>query len=185
MKEKTRRTSVLIAAAAFLAAALFPLAAGAQENGQAAAPGRASVEPGRRLADLGLTPEQIKALGDLRGARRAEDRAFREEMAQLRGTMRELAKDPQANLAKIDALIDNRAALRAGREKAVLRAKAERNKIFTPDQLEKLGSLRARRIGRGIGHLRDGRFAGLRAGARPMARLRALRLRPILRLWRW
>ncbi|MGB8957540.1 MAG: Spy/CpxP family protein refolding chaperone [Candidatus Aminicenantales bacterium] len=185
MKAKTRRTPVLIAAAAFLAAALFPLVAGAQETGQAAAPGRASVEPGRRLADLGLTPEQIKALGDLRRARRADGRAFREETARLRGEMFELAKDPQANQAKIDALIDKRAALRAGREKAALRARAERNRIFTPDQLEKLRSFRARRIGRGIGYLRDGRFAGLRAGVRPMARLRAMRHRPILRWRRW
>ncbi len=88
MKETTRRTPVLIAAAAFLAAALFLLVVGARETGQAAAPGQASVEPGRRLADL-------------------------------------------------------------------------------------------------FGRLRDGRFAGLRARVRSMARMRAMRLRQILRRRRW
>jgi Spy/CpxP family protein refolding chaperone len=185
MSKPTLRTPVLIAAAAFLAAAFFPLFAGAQETGQAAAPGQTVVEPGRRAADLGLTPEQIKALGELRKARRAEGQAFRTETAKLRGEMRELARGPQADQAKIDALIDKRAALRAGREKAALRARAERNKIFTPDQLEKLRSLRARRVGRGIGRLRDGRLAGPRAGVRPSDRLRALRHRQMRRWWRW
>jgi Spy/CpxP family protein refolding chaperone len=136
-----------------------------------------------------LAPEQVKALEDFRKARLEEGQAFREEMVKLRGEMRELAEDPQANQSKIDALIDKRAALRAGREKAALRARAERNKIFTPDQLEKLRSFRARRIGRGrlgdrgivgpgrVGHLRNGRSIGPRAVARAMARLRALRRR--------
>lgn len=189
MKTTARRTPVLIGAAAFLAAALFPFIAGAQEAGRPAAPGQAAVGHGRRLADLGLAPEQVKALEDLRKARLEEGQAFREEMVKLRGEMRELAEDPQANQSKIDALIDKRAALRAGREKAALRARAERNKIFTPDQLEKLRSFRARRIGRGrlgdrgivgpgrVGHLRNGRSIGPRAVARAMARLRALRRR--------
>lgn len=184
MAETTRRTPVLMAAA-FLAAALFPLFAAAQENGQAASAGQAGTpQIGRQgLPDsLGLTAAQKKALEELRKSRATERQAFGEEMGKLRAEMRELAKDPQANQARIDALIDKRAALRAGREKSSLRARAERNKIFTPDQLEKLRRIAGRSR---IGRLRDGRLLGPRAGLRPMARLRALRHRLMPRWRRW
>jgi Spy/CpxP family protein refolding chaperone len=190
MNTKTSRIRMRCAAAAFLAAALFPSFAAAQETRRPAQPGDTRVERARPLADLGLTSDQRKALEEFRKARRDEMRTFRDEMAKLRDEMRGLAKDPQANQAKIDALIDRRAALRAGREKAGLRARAERNKIFTPEQLEKLKSLRSQVAGRaglaGRGRMMGpGRFTGLRAGARRMARLRALRHRPLLRRWRW
>jgi Spy/CpxP family protein refolding chaperone len=172
-------------AAAFLAAALFPLFAGAQESGQASlADPSGKPQMGRpSLPDsLGLTAAQKKALEELRKSRATERQAFGEEMAKLRAEMRGLAKDPQTNQAGIDALIDRRAALRAGREKSALRARAERNKLFTPDQLEKLRRIAGRSR---IGRPRDGRFLGPRAGLRPMARLRALRHRLMLRWRRW
>jgi len=190
-----KKTSSVLArsmAAAFLAAVLLPALTAAQETPQPARPGRAQIERPRPLADLGLTPEQMKALEEFRKARREEGQAFREEMAKLRGELRELAKDPEANQAKIDALIDKTAGLSAQRRKAAFRARAERDKIFTPEQLEKLKALRSRFAGRGrladraafrTGRLGAGRPAGLRADLRRLARLRALRHRALDR-WR-
>jgi len=192
-----KKTSSVLArsmAAAFLAAVLLPALTAAQETPQPARPGRAQIERPRPLADLGLTPEQMKALEEFRKARREEGQAFREEMAKLRGELRELAKDPEANQAKIDALIDKTAGLSAQRRKAAFRARAERDKIFTPEQLEKLKALRSRFAGRGrladraafrTGRLGAGRPAGLRADLRRLARLRALRHRALDRGRRW
>ena len=193
----TTRTWIRCAAAAFLAAALSPSIAAAQEPRPPARPADTRVERARSLADLGLTSEQKKALEDLRKARRDESRAFRDEMAKLRDEMSGLAKDPQANRDRIDALIDRRAGLLARRQKEAFRARAERDKIFTPEQLEKLKALRSRFAGRAglsgrrmmgpgrAGFGREGRFSGLRTGARRMARLRALRYRQFHRWWRW
>ncbi len=97
-----------------------------------------------------------------------ERRAFREEMGRLRGEMRALAGDPKANQAKIDKLIDQRARLRAEREKSVLRARAQRDEIFTPGQREKIRAFRSGRQGR----------MGL-AGPGRMARPGALRPSPL------
>ena len=58
-----------------------------------------------------MTADQKKALEGFRKARLEERTAFREKMAQLREEMRGLAGDPQANQAKIDALIDTKRGL--------------------------------------------------------------------------
>ncbi|MCK7478629.1 MAG: hypothetical protein M0C28_15560 [Candidatus Moduliflexus flocculans] len=56
--------------------------------------------------------------------------------------MRGLAAEPEANRAKIEALIDRAARLRAEREKAAFRHRADRDKIFTPEQREKMKAFR-------------------------------------------
>ena len=187
MKKMNRRTWVLLAAAGILTAALTPILAPAQDKVQPAAPAKTQVGPGP-LADLGLTPDQVKALAAFRQARAEERRAFRENMAKLGDEMRQLRQDPQANQGKMDALIDKRAGLMAQHEKDAFRARAERNKIFTPEQLEKLKAMRARWAGRGarggMGWGRGERFFGPRAGFRSMARWRALRHRAFLDWWR-
>jgi Spy/CpxP family protein refolding chaperone len=191
MKPQALKTFLGIAAAAALAAVLASPQVMAQEPPPADRPGQARIERPRPLADLGLTPEQEKALQDLRKARLEESRAFRDEMAKLRDEMRGLAEDPDANRARIESLIDKRAGLLAAREKSALRARSARNKIFTPEQLEKLktfrprAGFRARLAGRGVrGPARLGaRAAALRQDLRRMARLRALRHRPLDR-WR-
>jgi len=195
-----RKTSVkLITGAATLAvvaALLLPALAAAQET--QAGPQATRERPGRMLAReaLDLTPDQEKALEAFRRARTEEGRAFRDEMTKLRIERRELAKDPRANQAKIDALIDRTAKLRAEREKAAFRGRIERDKIFTPEQREKMKSFRERlanrpgRIGRGRmaagrpGFGRPDRFLG--PGFRPErpARLRILRQRQLFRRWR-
>ena len=184
------------AAAVFAATLLLPVLVAAQET--KASPPAANERPGRMLAReaLDLTPGQEKALGEFRKARAEEARAFREEVARLRTEMRELAKDPEANRAKLDALIDKSARLRAERAKAAFRNRTERDKIFTPEQREKMKAFRerlARRpgvAGRGqmgfgrMGVRGQGRFMGPGFGAGRLARLRALRHRPLLRRWR-
>jgi Spy/CpxP family protein refolding chaperone len=136
--------------AAGAALALFVLAAfaAAQETGRPARRGRERVDRAQALADLKLTPEQVRALDEFRKARADERRAFREEMSKLRTETRQLLRDPQADRAKADELIDRRAKLRADREKEALRARAERDKIFTPEQREKIRALRSNRPGR-------------------------------------
>jgi Spy/CpxP family protein refolding chaperone len=184
----TRRTLTLLASAAFLGALLIPALASAQAPARPAAPARPEMRRGP-LADLGLTADQVKALEAFRKTQAEARRAFRDEIVKLRDEMRQLRQDPQANQAKIDALIDKQAGLMASREKSALRARVERDKIFTPEQLEKLKAMRSRLAGRGMGGRawmgrgRGGRFFGPRAGFRPMARWRALRDRAFRRWW--
>jgi Spy/CpxP family protein refolding chaperone len=189
MNRRTRARFVRSTAAAILAAAVIPLSALAQDSPRAD-------RSDERRAELGLTPEQTKALADLRQARGDERQAFRAEMDRIRGEMRELARDPEANRSRIEALIDKRAGLRAEREKSALRSRADWRKIFTPEQLAKMRSWRHRlairpgRIGRSsraIGRLearRPGLFRGPGSGAGRLARMRDLRCRQLLRRWR-
>ncbi len=192
-----RTTMALILGAVLAAAALIPMAVATQETQPPAQAGKAGIEPARPLADLDLTADQKKALEEFRKARLEERTAFREKMAQLREEMRGLAGDPQANQAKIDALIDRSAALKADRLKAAFRARVEREKIFTPEQLEKLKALRSHfggrpgLSGRGLrgfgraGFRPAGRFEGFRALRWRMARLRALRHHRLAGWRRW
>lgn len=195
MKRKT--TMALVLGAVTAAAVLIPMAAATQETQPPAQTERARIEPARPLADLGLTADQKKALDEFRKSRLVERTAFREKMAMLREEMRGFARDPQANQAKIDALIDRSAGLRAERMKAAFRARAEREKIFTPGQLEKIKALRSRfaerpglagRRMRGFGHAgfsSVGRLRGPRDLRWRMARLRALRHRHMAGWRRW
>ncbi|HSA94957.1 MAG TPA: periplasmic heavy metal sensor [Acidobacteriota bacterium] len=185
MRTREWRTIVGAAALAFLAAVVIPAVAAAQE-GQTPPP--AKERPARMLAReaLGLTPEQEKALTEFRKTRERERIAFRDEMARIRSERRELVRDPRANQAKLEALIDRAAKLRAEREKAGLRSRIERDKIFTPEQLEKMKAFRERlgdRAGR-LAFRRPGRLLGPGFRGERLARLRALRHRPLIRRWR-
>ena len=162
MKRTNTRASIRCAAAALLTAVVLAVFVAAQTPPPR--PGRPGPRAARAqaIADLGLTPDQVKALGEFRKARMNERLAFREEMGRFSGEMRALAGDPQANQAKIDKLIDQRARLRAEREKGVLRARADRDKIFTPEQREKINAFRSARQGR-MGSAARGRLTELRA----------------------
>jgi Spy/CpxP family protein refolding chaperone len=186
MSKSTRRIPALAAAAFGLSAALIAIGAFAQETTKPAPPAQPRIERPGPLADLNLTPDQVKALEGFRRARREQARAFRDDMAKLRDEMRGLRADPDANEAKIEALIDKRAALMAAHEKDALRARAERNKIFTPEQLEKLKTLRSRFPGRAGRAMMAGGRRGLAGRAMMRSRGRAayrrwLRHPP----WRW
>jgi len=190
MNKTTFRIALRVTAALFLAAVLIPVFVAAQE---AQAPQPAGKKPPVKMGPretLGLSPEQEKALETFRKARMDESRAFREEMMKLRGEMRELAQDPKANEAKINGLIDKIAQLRAEKAKAAFRNRAEVKKIFTPEQLEKMKSFRARLMDRpgmaGLGRMGfsrmgfrgPGRFMGLGFGLRRMGRFGAFPHRP-------
>ena len=180
--------------AVILTLALIPAFAAAQDSRGPAQADQAQAERMGPRQALGLTPDQEKALEGFRKARREDSRAFRDEMAKVREEMRGLAKDPQANRAKIEALIDRTSKLRADREKGALRARLEREKIFTPEQLGKIKAWRGRLADRaGLARMRGraafgpmgfrgpGRSAGHRLAPGRMARLRALRHRALLR----
>lgn len=195
---RTRSVKMIVGAAAlaFAAALILPTLASAQA--QRPAPPPRDERPARMLAReaLDLTPEQEKALGDFRKARSEESKAFRDEMSKLLAERRELAKDPQANQAKLNALIDKMAKMRAEREKAAIKNGLERDKIFTPEQREKMKALRermarrpmmARRAAMGPGRLGlrgPGRFMGPGFGQGRLARMRNLRSRLLYRRWR-
>jgi len=174
MRTTSKRPIIGAAAVALAAAGLLPCLAAAQEA--RIPPPRRWERPARMLVReaLDLTPEQEKSLADLRKSRMEERRAFREEISKLRSEMRGLAQDPKANQAKLDALIDKTSKLRAGREKAAFRNRIARDKIFTPEQLEKIKAFRER--------LADRRGRGWRE---PMGRGRMAPPRPRYRLRHW
>jgi Spy/CpxP family protein refolding chaperone len=199
MIKMNSRTFLRVTAVLFLAAILAAAFIMAQE---AQAPPGAKNPPAQMQPReaLGLSPEQEKALETFRKARLDENRMFREEMMKLRGEIRELAKDPEANEAKIDGLIDKTAQLRAERAKAAFRHRGEMEKIFTPEQLKTMEAFRARANDRpvmdGRGRMGFGRmgFRGPRIGGfmrpgfgmRRMGRFGAFPHRPFpRRRWRW
>ncbi|MDD8016384.1 MAG: Spy/CpxP family protein refolding chaperone [Acidobacteriota bacterium] len=106
--------------------------------------------------ELNLTPEQETRLEELRKARREDNMAFRDKMVKARTAFREGVNDPKADGGKVDALIDEMAKLRAEHMKSGLRHRREVEKVFTPEQMEKLKALRG--AGRERGFMRGGRF---------------------------
>jgi len=196
MNKTAFRIAIRVTAALFLAAILAAAFITAQE---AQAPPPAGKKPPVKMGpreSLGLTAEQEKALETFRKSRMDENRAFREEIMKLRGEMRELAQDPKAGEAKMNVLIDKTAQLRAERAKAAFKHRGEVEKIFTPEQLEKMKSFRARLMdrpgmaGRGrmgfgrMGFRGLGRFMGPGFGLRRMGRFGAFPHRPFPG-WRW
>ena len=150
-----KRLLTMLVTGAFLAALAFPLLANAQgaqdkpaeKKAAPAAPGERMRMLGRDI--LGLTPEQEKKLEEFRLARQEEAKAFREQTQKLRTEYQELAKDPKANEAKLDGLIDQMSKLQAERMKAGIKNGIAREKIFTPEQLEKMKQYRGAFRGRG------------------------------------
>jgi Spy/CpxP family protein refolding chaperone len=142
-------------AGAFLVALAFPLLANAQGAQDKPAEKKAApAAPGERMRMLGrdildLTPEQEKKLEEFRLARQEEAKAFREQMQRLRTEYQELAKDPKANEAKLGGLIDQMSKLQAERMKSGIKNRVAREKIFTPEQLEKMKQYRGSFMNRG------------------------------------
>lgn len=155
---KTRITKVL--SAVFLAVALLAVPAAAQ----AAMEETDSWEgPWMRMAArdaLGITPEQAKKLEEFRKMRMEESLAFREQMMKMRGELDELTKDPEANEAKINGVIDRMSKLHSDRLKASVKSRMAWEGIFTPEQLEKMRSFRGAFMGRFPRMGRGGMFMG-------------------------
>ncbi|HYA49371.1 MAG TPA: Spy/CpxP family protein refolding chaperone [Burkholderiales bacterium] len=167
VKTHNTRIGTLLLAAVF-AAALWPVAAGAQE--QAAPQDKPQAQAPARLRDrarelFNITPEQEKQIREFREARLKERQAFRGQMTKMRIELGSLMKDPKANAAAINDLIDGMSRLRAERMKAAIRTRGEFEKIFTPEQLEKMKTQRRALVGRlGFFGPRMGRFMGPMGG---------------------
>jgi len=178
-----KRYAALIALLAMAALGAFAVA---QETAAPAKPAEPAVKAplARIQEDLNLTPEQKAKLEEFRKTRWAENKAYSEQMVKLREQMQALRKDGRPDPAKMNPLIDQMYKLQAEQAKAQLKHEIDREKIFTPEQLEKM---QARRPGFGpMGPgLRAERMMGMRPGMmgpRP-GRMMALRhpMRPGLR----
>lgn|GEM_PF-1192648 len=144
---KTKSTGFLVAvvlAGFMLVPFSYGFAAGQEEQARPARPG-SEIRSG--LA-LDLTPEQEKKLEEFRQARIKENDAFRDEMIKIRRERRDLAPKLAENQGKINDLIDKMSRLRAERQKAALKNRLELEKIFTPEQLDKMRNFRRLAPGR-------------------------------------
>ena len=180
MKRTHRNGIGTVLAAAVLVAALWPIAGGAQT--QPSAQDKPQAQEKFRLRDMArdlynITPEQEKRIQEFRQAQMKDRRAFRDEMSKMRAEMRELRKAPQADPAKIDGLIDGMSKLRAGREKMAFRARGEWEKIFTPEQLQRMKKYHGAFLARPMGAW------GMRMGVRTRA-ARRWRMFHAARPWR-
>ena len=128
----------------------------AQEKPAAPAPpAKAKPAPQAPLAKmkeaLQVTPDQEAKLKAFREARRNENEAFAEQMRKSRGDLQSLRRDPKTDPAKVNGLIDQIYKLQADRAKAGFKNGQDWQKIFTPDQLEKMKQGRNRLMGLGRG----------------------------------
>jgi Spy/CpxP family protein refolding chaperone len=161
MKTKIRQKIVAVAAAALLVGVLWPLTVAAQQ----APPDKPQAQQRSRMGPMGrmgrealnLTPDQEKKLQEFRDARMKDREAFRDQMMKMREDMRTLMKDPKANSAKIDGLIDQMFKMRADQAKSAFKDREALKSIFTPEQLEKMKEMRGAFRG-GPGFAGRGRF---------------------------
>lgn len=130
MKKQAIVFSVIVG---FLLLALWPLAA-QEEPGPAPGMGPA---PGP-FKWLDLTPEQQTKLKDMRKSHEEAMKGLREQQMKMGEEMKKLLADPKADQNKVDGLIDEMAKLQATRMKSNFRFRQDMEKIFTPQQLEKL-----------------------------------------------
>ena len=165
--------------AALTIAVMFMISVGAFAQQPPAPPQKpqkpAPAVPAERMKNwLNLTPEQETKLKEFQKARQEEQKGVGEELAKLRGELQPLLKDAKADQNKVNGLIDQMFKLRADQFKKSLQNRKDREKIFTPEQLEKMKNARGgmNRMmmlrGRGMGPMEpmgQGRF--MRPGMGP------------------
>jgi Spy/CpxP family protein refolding chaperone len=135
---------------------------------------------------LGLTSEQKSKLEEFRKIRQEEMKQFQEKMRPLHQELQTLVRDPKSDQKEINALIDQISNLRGNHQKKAIEQRREMRKIFTPEQLEKLGRFK---------RFAGARFFGRRGFSRflPLGRMGFFwgrgggpgRGRPLMRHWRW
>jgi Spy/CpxP family protein refolding chaperone len=108
--------------------------------------GQPSRRPPRSMAReiLNLTPEQEAKLEEFRKMHQEGREVFQDQMHKMRLELRDLMKDPKADRKRIDGLIDEMSRIRAEHLKARIQHRDEIRKVLTPEQLEKLDSLKSR-----------------------------------------
>jgi Spy/CpxP family protein refolding chaperone len=161
--------------AAMVALVAFGLAAFAQEKpaekARPASPAIKAPMAGMKVA-LQLTPEQEAKLKEFQKARQTENQAFGDQMKKLREDMQALRQADKPDSAKMNGLIDQIFKLQAERAKAGIKNAQEREKIFTPEQLEKMKNGRMGMRGPSMGMapgmgMRSGMMMRGRMGMRP------------------
>jgi Spy/CpxP family protein refolding chaperone len=114
--------------------------------------------------DLQLTPDQEAKLKEFQKVRQAEGQAFAEQMKKVRTDLQTLRKDDKADPSKVNGLIDQMFKLQADRAKAQFKNRKDMEKIFTPDQLQKMKNGREQFLGGDrMGGFMPGRM-GMRMG---------------------
>lgn len=189
---KYRNLAVL---ALFLSIAFFPPLVSGQQTSEDPEKEAVVESPQTPRDFLGLTPEQKTKLEEFRKLGREKNRTYLEEIRKVRNEMREMMMDPEANEKEVLKLYDQMAKLRAEQFRYSLQRNKEFKKIFTPEQLEKLESVKKKIRRRG--YFRRGRFMGPRGFAgrgnfsregrmnRFWRRDARLRGRPFMRRRRW
>jgi Spy/CpxP family protein refolding chaperone len=132
---------------AIVALTAFGLSAFAQDKTPAPAKPGDRAPMARLKEDLQLTPDQVAKLKEFAKARQEENKVFGEQMQKLRTEMGTLRQDSQADPNKVNGLIDQMFKMQADRAKAQFKNQKEREKIFTPEQLEKMKSRRPLMMG--------------------------------------
>jgi Spy/CpxP family protein refolding chaperone len=168
----------MLGGAAFLGAQEKPAPAQAPKAKPApTAPAQRGQMPLERLKNaLGLTDDQAAKLQESRKAQQEAQKGFREQMQKLRGELAPLLKDPKADAAKVNGLIDQMSKLGADQAKKGFQERGALAKILTPDQLVKFQSFRGGMamgmgmrggmgMGRGIAPMGRGQMMGPRGGA--------------------
>lgn len=152
MKRYAIATSIIIV---FFSFTLFPANAMAQMR-------KRPVRIMEREKFLDLSEEQKTQLEKLRKASLAQRQSFLEKMRELRPKIAGLMKEPEANEKKIEKLFNERAKLQADFFKSSLKHRIEMRKVFTTEQLEKLGKVKNRirqmRFRRSPGFFKHRRF---------------------------
>lgn len=154
----------LVSLALVLGILFFSLSAVAQPQEQPKEPKPIPRGLAALKENLNLTPEQEAKVKDFQKARAEERKASREQMRKVQSELRDLLKDPKADQKKIDGLIDQLSKIRADRFKAMLQQRKEFQKLFTPEQQEKLKNLRERFANRGMMRQRFARFGRFAPG---------------------
>jgi Spy/CpxP family protein refolding chaperone len=144
-----KRSMILLTMVALLASGLAvaqekPAAPAKPGAPQATRAPRAQGPLGQFREDLKITPEQQAKLQEFQKARQEENKAFAEQMKKVREEMQALRKDGKPDFAKMSPLIDRQFKLQADRAKSQLKNQFDREKIFTPEQLEKMKQARQR-----------------------------------------
>ncbi len=171
-----------------VALAAFGLSLFAQDQAAAPAPGK-SEKPAfqgplaRAKEALKLTPEQETKLKEFHKARQAENKSFAEQMKKYRSDLQALRKDDKADPNKVNGLIDQMFKLQADRAKAQFKNRKDMEKIFTPEQLQKLKNGRSMFMGPGrMGGFMGGFMAGPMGGPGGMGFGRGMMMRgPLMR----
>jgi len=132
-------------AVAFLGLAVTSFAWGPQGRGVGMGPGNASY--------LNLSEDQAKEMAAIRDHYYNETAQARNDLFQRRGELQRLYADPKADAGKITAKQGEVRALRQAMYDAMNQARIEQRNIFTPGQIEKLGTAPA---GQGLGYRKMG-----------------------------